>query len=149
MILKSPQHKIQVKPLRREETAVYRVGEVGVGEFAQGSPGGWGQGWCPCGWGWVGMCPHHPSGLSKDSGLVPGKRRPQISLKRMRCSGDDLVTSKERDWASQGWRQGRGQSEDWCWPGQKWLCSGQMGPVPPLSLKCPPPGIPRVQNQVN
>ena len=26
----------------------------------------------PGGWDWVGMCPHHPSGLSKDSGFVPG-----------------------------------------------------------------------------
>lgn len=78
MILKSPQHKIQVKSLRHEETAVYRVGGGGRGQFAQGPPGGWGQGWCPCGWGSVGMCPHHPSGLSKDSGLVPGNKTTDI-----------------------------------------------------------------------
>lgn len=70
MIITSSQHKLQVKPLHREEAVVYRVGGGG-GEFAQGSPGSWGQGWCSCGWDWLGMCPHHPSGLSKDSGLVP------------------------------------------------------------------------------
>ena len=43
-----------------------------------GPPGSWGQGWCSCGWGWVGMCPHHPSGLSKDSGLVPGNETTDI-----------------------------------------------------------------------
>ena len=45
MIIKSSQYKLQVKPLHREEAVVYRVGGGG-GEFAQGSPGSWGQGWC-------------------------------------------------------------------------------------------------------
>lgn len=40
-------------------------------------------------------------------------RRPQISLKRMRCSGDDLVTSRRGTGPVKGGDRA-GQSEDWC-----------------------------------
>ena len=51
MIIKSSQHKLQVKPLHHEEAVVYRVGGGG-GEFAQGSPGSWARGGAPR---WLGL----------------------------------------------------------------------------------------------
>lgn len=94
MILKSSQHKIQVKPLRREEAAVYRVGGGGGGGSlhrapqAAGARGG--AHVAGAGWECVPITPQASVGIL----VLSLGTRPQISLKRMRRSGDDLVTGR-------------------------------------------------------
>ena len=107
MIIKSSQHKLQVKPLHHEEAVVYRVGGGG-GEFAQGSPGSWGQGWCSqvAGTGWE-CVPTTPQASVRILVLSLGTRA-QISLKTMRCSDDGLVTGRRVTGPDKG--EGRGGS---------------------------------------
>lgn len=89
----------------------YRVGGGGR-EFAQGPPAAGARGGAHvAGAGWE-CVPTTPQASVRILVLSLGTR-PQISLKRMRCSDDGLVTGRRVSGPDKGEDRG-GQSEDWC-----------------------------------